>query len=297
MNEKPYDDKDDFTFKPIKKGDSARTSAKVEKTKVIPIPIDKLVHYKNHPFQIYEGERLEKLADSINETGLHDPIIVRPKGDGFEILSGHNRFEAVKILGWKVIDAIVKDVPDEVAERIVIESNLNQQSFSDWNYSQKIKVIKIYNKYIQENSQQGKRTDLAESDTSVRGEQKSKGKSNRPTTRDKMSKQLGISSSVFSRYKNIAELEGGTLDTLCTMLDEKKLGFMAAHLISQLKPGEQATVLSILKEKPEVTIKTSKDSNGKLLYDKSKSSAEVELSREVIEGILLSEATPEKIIF
>ena len=293
MKEKSDDNKDDFTFKPIRRGDSARTSAKAEKTKVIPILIDKLVHYKNHPFRLYEGERLEKLADSINETGLHDPIIVRPKGDGFEILSGHNRFEAVKILSWKVIDAIVKDVPDEVAERIVIESNLNQQSFSDWNYSQKIKVIKIYNKYIQENSQQGKRTDLAESDTSVHAEQKLKGKSNRPTTRDKMSKQLGLSSAVLERYRSIAKLEGDTLDTLCAMLDEKKLGFMAAHRISQLKPGEQATVLSILKDKPDVTIK---GANGKALYDKSKSSAEGELSREVIEEILLSDVTSPLIV-
>jgi hypothetical protein len=103
-----------------------------------------------------------------------------------------------------------------------------------------------------------------------------------------MSKQLGLSSAVFSRYKSIAELEGDTLDTLCTMLDKKKLGFMAAHLISQLKPGEQTTVLNILKEKPEITIK--KD-NGKALYKKSIESTEGELSREVIEEILLSDAT------
>ena len=281
--------KEGFAVHPIKKKKSDSKSNEDEQLVVRKISIDKIVHFRDHPFQLYEGERLEKLAEDIEAIGLDSPIRVRRiEGDKYEILSGHNRFEAVRKLGWKKIDAIIKDVPDEMAERFVIGPNMNQQSFSDWNYSQKIKVIKLYIKYIQENSQQGKRTDLAESETSVHSEQKSNGKSNRPTTRDKFTKHLGISPAVFSRYKNIAKLEGDTLDTLCTMLDEKKLGFMAAHLISQLKPGEQATVLSILKEKPEITIK--KD-NGKALYKKSIESTEEELSREVIEGILLSDAT------
>ena len=292
MDEKPDGNGHEKAYRPIRRGETAPKNIKIKKTEVRQIAIDKLVHYKNHPFQLYEGERLEKLAESINETGLHDPIIVRPikkEEDKYEILSGHNRVEAVKILGWPTIAAIVKDdISDEMAERIVIESNLNQQSFSDWKFSQKIRVIKIYNKYIQENSQQGKRTDLAESDTSVRGEQKSKGKPNRPTTRDKMSKQLGLSPAVFERYRSIAKLEGDTLDTLCAMLDEKRLGFMAAHRISQLKPGEQAIVLNILKNNPEVSIKKE---NGKALYKKSTESTGEELSRKVIEETLLSEAT------
>jgi len=292
MNEKPDGNGDGKAYRPIRRGDSAPTSTKAEKTEVIRIAIDKLVPYKNHLFEIYGGERLEKLAESIGAIGLKNKIIVRPhprQKEKYEILSGHNRVEAAKKLGWSEIDAIVEnDISNEMAERIVVESNLNQQSFSDWKYSQQIKVIKIYVKYIEENSQQGKRTDLAEGDTSVRGEQKSKNKTNRLTTRDKISKHLGLSPAVFERYRSIAKLERDTLDTLCAMLDEKKLGFMAAHRISQLKPGEQTTVLGILKEKPEIAIKKE---NGKALYDKSKGSAEVELSREEIEGILLSGAT------
>jgi len=300
MNEKlGYND--DGTFTPIRRGQYAPPSIKVKKPDVRQIALDKLAYNRNHPFQIYGDERLEKLAEDIEANGLDSPILVRPiEGDRYEILSGHNRFEAVKKLGWNEIDAIIKmDVSDEKAERIVIGANLNQQSFADWNYSQQIRVIKIYSKYIQENSQQGKRTDLAVSKTCVQSEHMSEGEISsprdrkpdgkppkRPTARDKISKQLGISTPAFQRYRSIAKLEGDTLDTVCTMLDEKKLRFMGAVYFSQLKPGEQLTVLSILKRKPEIT---AKGSNLKLLSDKSRNLTAGELSREEIKETLLSD--------
>lgn len=275
------------SFTPITKRNSTLESTENKIPKVTAIALDKLVPFANHPFLTYEGERLEKLADSINVGGLISPIAVRPNIDGsYEILSGHNRVEAVKLLGQNKINAIVMEgLSDKEAERIVIESNLNQQSFADWKYSQQIRVIRIYSKYIQENSQQGKRSDLADNSTCVHGEHKSADKANRPKTRDKISKQLGISSTVFERYRSIAKLDDEILDSLCEMLDERRLGFMAAYRLSQLKQGEIAAVLNFLKSDPETKLK---GSTVKSLYDKCKNSKDKDLTEEAIKELLVT---------
>ena len=255
------------------------------------IAIDKLVKFRNHPFQTYEGKRLEKLADSIKENGLLMPITVRQiKENQYEILSGHNRVKAVKeLLGWNHINAIVKKgVSNIEAEKIVIDSNLNQQSFADWKYSQQIRVIKIHLKYIKENSRQGERNDLKADKTSDHSGQKLAGKPKRLTTRDKISKLLGVSSSVFERYKSIAKLDDEIIDILGKMLDEKRMGFMTAHRISKLKPGEVAVVVNFLKDNPQINLKTA---NVKLLSENSKKSTDDDLTEAEIKEILSSDAT------
>jgi ParB family transcriptional regulator, chromosome partitioning protein len=275
-------------FTPITKRKSTQESTGHKILNVMSIALSKLVPFAKHPFLTYEGERLEKLADSISIGGLISPITVRPNIDGsYEILSGHNRVEAVKLLGQEKINAIVMEgLSDKEAERIVIESNLNQQSFADWKYSQQIRIIKIYNKYIQENSQQGKRSDLTADPTYVHTEHKSADKQTRPKTRDKISKQLGISATVFERYRSISKLDDGILNSLCDMLDEKRLGFMAAYRLSQLKHGETIVIINFLKSNPEAKLK---GSTIKSLYDKSKNSKDNDLTAEMIKELLFLE--------
>ena len=275
-------------FTPITKRNSAPKGTEHKILNVTALALNKLVPFAQHPFLTYEGERLEKLANSIRVSGLINPIAVRPNIDGsYEILSGHNRVEAVKLLGQDKINAIViEGLSDKEAERIVIESNLNQQSFADWKYSQQIRVIKIYNKYIQENSQQGKRSDLAADSTCVHAEHKSTDKQPRPKARDKISKQLGISSTVFERYRSIAKLDDGILNSLCDMLDERRFGFMAAYRLSQLKPRETIVVVNFLKSDPEAKLK---GSTAKSLYDKSKNSKDNDLKAETIRELLFLE--------
>lgn len=272
-------------FTPITKRSSTPEGMEHKILNITAIALNKLVPFAKHPFLTYEGERLEKLADSIRVGGLINPIAVRPNIDGnYEILSGHNRVEAVKLLGQNEITAIVMEgLSNKEAERIVIESNLNQQSFSDWKYSQQIRVIKIYSKYIQENSQQGKRSDLAVESTCVHTEHKLVNKPTRPKTRDKISKQLGISSTVFERYRSIAKLDDGILNSLCKMLDERRLGFMAAYRLSQLKQEETIVILNFLKNNPEAKLK---GSTVKSLYDKSKNSKDKYLTEETIKKLL-----------
>ena len=77
------------------------------------IPVDKIVPFHNHPFRLYEGERLEDMVESIREHGVLNPVIVQKTVDGYEMLAGHNRWNATKIVGLSEIGLI--EIPaDEV---------------------------------------------------------------------------------------------------------------------------------------------------------------------------------------
>ena len=270
------------------KQDSSEQMLRIRNIVAEPIPLGKLIPFSNHPFETYEGERLAALAKSIDVNGLISPITVRSikEGKNYEILCGHNRVEAVKLIGGTMINAIVKsNLSDDEAERIVIEDNLNQQSFADWKFSQQIRVIKRYSKFIEENSQQGRRSDLEEDGTCVHSGHKLEGgcRPKRPKTRDKISKHLGISPTVFERYRCIAKLDEDTVVFIGMMLDEKRLGFMAAYHISQLRPDGVAMVVDLLKDNPEIKLK---GANVTKLYNRSRG-PEGDLTPKVVKEILM----------
>lgn len=274
------DDINDYKFKPQHK----ETSLSIEDSKisesilddrateVVKISIDSLVPYRDsdkYPSQSFGGSRLEDLADSIKRIGLEKPITVRRYDDGrYQILSGHNRVAATKLLGHDMISAIIKEnISDDEANDIYFDSNLNQQSFKDWNYSQRLDAIKYTDKKIREKSEQGKRSDLAGDKTNVQIRQKS----NTPTTRDKMSVRLGIAPATFSKYRSIIKLDDGILDDLSEMLDKKRISLEIAYRISQLKQKEIELLMNWLKSNSNVAFK-GEESNDvfKQLYAKSK---------------------------
>lgn len=208
------------------------------------IRIDSLIPFKYHSGQTYTGERLQMMMDSIQHSGLMNPIIVRPvSSNKYEIISGHNRAKAVKELGHSVILADIRyDLSDDEAMQLFYESNLNQQSFSDWNYSQKIEAVRYTVKMIKEYSQQGKRNDLAGKasdkhgdETSVQTRQKSGMNPRSSTTRDKMARRLGISTATLSKYRRIIKLPDELVTEIAHLLDEKKISFEAAYMISDLE--------------------------------------------------------------
>ena len=209
------------------------------------LKIEALVSFSMCPFQTYEDARLEQLMDSIERLGLMTPIIVRPVDNGkYEIICGHNRTKAMKALGYIVIRANVRyGLTDEEALKLFYESNLNQQSFSDWSYSQKIEAVKYYDKIIKETSQQGKRTDLEKehiansgNETCVQGRQKlERNIAKRSTSRDKMARRLGISTATLSKFRRIIKLPDDLISSLAQLLDEKKITFEAAYRISNMR--------------------------------------------------------------
>jgi len=87
--------------------------------------IDELIPYEEHPFRLYEGERLADMVRSIKELGVIVPVIVRPLDEDYEILSGHNRVNAAKLAGLKKVPVIIKTgLTDDEAKLIVTETNL-----------------------------------------------------------------------------------------------------------------------------------------------------------------------------
>ncbi len=122
------------------------------------LKIEQLVGFENHPFKLYEGERLDEMVESIRQFGVIVPIVVRKKKLKYEILSGHNRVKACKVLGLKEIPSIVKEgLTEEEALLIVTETNTMQRSFADLPHSERATVVAVRHEAMKK---QGVRTDL-----------------------------------------------------------------------------------------------------------------------------------------
>jgi ParB family chromosome partitioning protein len=136
----------------------AMLSAPVLPNAVQQIPCNKLKPYHNHKFEMYTGERLEDMVASIKENGVLSPIIVQPCGDVYEILIGHNRWNASKLAGLATVPAIVKTgLSEDEAEIYVIESNIIQRGFENLRISEQAAVIALRHN---EMFSQGKRNDI-----------------------------------------------------------------------------------------------------------------------------------------
>ena len=127
-------------------------------TAIQQIPCDQLHPYHNHKFELYSGERLEDMVASIKENGVLSPIIVQPDGNGYEILIGHNRWNASKLAGLPTVPAIVKaGLTEEEAEMYVIESNVMQRGFENLRISEQAAAVALRHS---EMFSQGKRNDI-----------------------------------------------------------------------------------------------------------------------------------------
>ena len=136
----------------------AMLSAPAIQSGVQQIPCDKLIPYHNHKFELYTGERLDDMVASVKENGVLSPIIVQPAGDKFEILIGHNRWNASKIAGLPTVPAIVKQgLSEDEAEMYVIESNVMQRGFDNLRISEQAAVIALRHS---EMFSPGKRSDI-----------------------------------------------------------------------------------------------------------------------------------------
>lgn len=174
------------------------------------LKIEQLVGFENHPFKLYEGERLDEMVESIKQFGVIVPIVVRKKKLKFEILSGHNRVKACKVLGVKEISAIVKEgLTDEEALLIVTETNTMQRSFTDLPHSERATVIAVRHEAMKK---QGVRTDLLEE---IERLSKSPNGFSDPTSapvgrklesREKVGAEYNLSKNSISRYLRISKL-------------------------------------------------------------------------------------------
>ena len=223
------------------------TSAQITEVKaengVERIKIDEIQAFHDHPFHLYEGERLQDMVQSIKEHGVLNPVIVRKLGKGYEMLSEHNRANAAKLAGLTEVPAIVKaDLPDEEAYVYVIETNLMQRSFNDLMPSEKAAVMAAHYDKV---CCQGKRNDIIRELELLNGiEPKSTCGHNghKLKSRDAMAAEYGFSSRNAARYLRLNYL----IQPFKNLMDENKIALLAAVDVSYLTENEQNMLWNIV---------------------------------------------------
>jgi len=201
--------------------------ADTSREKVVEIPLSELHPFKDHPFKVKDDEAMMETADSIRQYGVLVPAIVRPDADGgYELVAGHRRHHASELAGKETLPCIVRDLDDDAATIIMVDSNLQRESLlpSERAFAYKMKLEAV--------KHQGARTDL----TSVQVEQKL-------SARDRVAQEAGEKSGIqVMRYIRLTELIPPLLD----MVDEKKIALSPAYELSFLKPEEQAQLVETM---------------------------------------------------
>lgn len=210
------------------------------------IQIKNIQPFHDHPFHLYEGERLEDMIASVKEHGILNPVIVQKIDGGYEMLSGHNRMNAARLAGLKEVPAIVKtDLSEEEAYVYVIETNLMQRSFSDLLISEKAAVLKA--RYEKE-SCQGRRNDIIEEIARLEGKEVEATRGHgdhRMKTRDTIGKEYELSGSSVGRLLKLNDL----IKPFKDMVDRGALYTKVALQLAFLPEEEQNMVLNVMNEK------------------------------------------------
>lgn len=214
-----------------------------EKPVVVELAIDSLVPYRSHPFALYEGERLDDMVESVNENGVLTPIIVQPVENGqYEILAGHNRWNASKIAGKKTIPAIIKTgLTEEEAYVYVVETNVFQRGFDNLKLSEQAAVIAERTNSFREE----KRTAIREEIQSMNG-------ADSPNRADvAVGEEYGMNS---KRIARLVRIHRYLIPELKALLDDDRIPFVGAINLSFLNEDDQREVAE-LSEDYELTLK------------------------------------------
>ena len=248
---------------------SAQTTEVKAENGVEQIAIDSIKAFHNHPFHLYEGERLKDMVESIREHGVLNPVIVLKTDDGYEMLSGHNRANAAKLAGLTEVPAIVKvGLSEAEAYVYVIETNLMQRSFAELLPSEKAAVMAAHYDKV---CCQGKRNDIIRELQILSGADPDDTcchNGNKLKSLDVIASEYGFSSRNAARYLRLNHL----IQPFKNLMDENKIALLAAVDVSYLTEEEQQMLWNIverqgLKIKPAYAEKLRKES-GSLTEEK-----------------------------
>ena len=199
-----------------------------QREQVQQIPIDTLHPFTNHPFKVLDDEAMTRTVESIAQYGVLAPLIARPRpdGDGYEIISGHRRQYAAKLAGLETLPVIVRQMSDDAAVILMVDSNLQREHIlpSERAFAYKMKLDAIKN--------QGARSDL----TSTQVAQK--------LSVEKVGDDAGVSKDTIRRFIRLTNLVPELLD----MVDEKKISFNPAVELSYLDEGQQRAFLEAMND-------------------------------------------------
>ena len=199
-----------------------------QREQVQQIPIGELFPFKNHPFKVLDDESMQRTVESVEQYGVLSPLIARPRPEGgYEIISGHRRQYAAKLAGLETLPVIVRQMSDDAAVILMVDSNLQREHIlpSERAFAYKMKLEAIKN--------QGARSDLTSSQigTKLRAD-------------EKVAQDSGESRNQIQRFIRLTNLVPELLD----MVDEKKIAFNPAVELSYLDESQQRDFLEAMQD-------------------------------------------------
>ena len=200
--------------------------ADAQREKVQEIPLGELHPFRNHPFKVKDDAAMQDTVDSVREYGVLVPAIARPDPNGgYELIAGHRRHHASELAGKETMPVIIRDLDDDAATIIMVDSNLQREELlpSERAFAYKMKLEAIRH--------QGKRQELTSSQVGMKLQ-----------ALDIVGQQAGDSRNQVHRFIRLTELIPELLD----MVDERKIAFNPAVELSYLKKEEQTLLLEAM---------------------------------------------------
>lgn len=223
---------------------------------------DKLVPFQNHPYQVREDAALSELMESIRTHGVLSPLLARPKGESYELVSGHRRRLAAQKLGLKTVPVLVREMSDDEAVILMVDSNLQRENLlpseKAFAYKMKLEAMK----------HQGKATSAQVAPK---------------LTTELIGNEVGISKDMVKRYIRLTNL----VPPLLQMVDDGRIAFSPAVELSYLTKEEQAELWDLIGQE-DATPSLSQAIRLKQL------SREAKLTPEVLYAILTEEKPNQK---
>ena len=189
------------------------------------LPPDKLTPFAKHPYRVQEDAAMDELVESIRVHGILSPLLARPKGESYELVSGHRRRLAAQKLGLSTVPVLVREMTDDEAVILMVDSNLQRENLlpseKAFAYKMKLEAMK----------RQGQRTDLTSPQVAAK-----------LRTDDEIAKQAGISGDTVRRYIRLTNL----VPPLLQMVDDGRIAFSPAVELSYLTRDEQTELWDLI---------------------------------------------------
>ena len=199
-----------------------------QREQVQQIPIGELFPFKDHPFKVLDDESMQRTVESVEQYGVLSPLIARPRPEGgYEIISGHRRQHAAQLTGLETLPVIVRNMDDDAAVLLMVDSNLQRESIlpSERAFAYKMKLEALKN--------QGARSDLTSSQVGMKLQ-----------ALDIVGQEAGDSRNQVHRFIRLTSLIPELLD----MVDEKKIAFNPAVELSYLDEAQQRDFLEAMND-------------------------------------------------
>lgn len=195
--------------------------------KICEIPLTELFPFKDHPFKVIDNQEMFDTAESIKEYGVLVPAIVRPRIEGgYELIAGHRRKRACEIAGLETMPVIIRNLDDDAATIIMVDSNLQRESILP---SERAFAFKMKLSAMKRQAGRPSKENVSQVGTQKRSDQI-------------LAEQVGESRNQVQRFIRLTEL----IPALLEMVDQKKIAFNPAVELSYLKKEEQENLIEII---------------------------------------------------